>query len=526
MKALLMFKDQDFDLRQPLPPQAGILSQDLELEVLVAAMAGEDGFVSDVCYRAVLGSVSDLGTIRHRQQILADCLKNRDVVREIYALTVDSLEVQRQGHWGFFGRDTPDGALSRALELLQGYLPLLQRLRVIAETHSGKFSSEGFRRLFDALISELSDAYFGEINGHLRALQFKDGVFISAVLGKGNKGRKYVLRRDADTRPVWKRWLLGPHPTRFSFTIHPRDQAGWRGLERLRDRGIALVADALGQSADHVLSFFDMLRTELAFYVGCITLDERLAELGAHTAFPLPAATGDMKLIARGLYDICLALSLGRKVVGNDVDAGDKPLVVITGANQGGKSTLLRSVGLAQLMMQSGMFVAAESFSCDVRNGLFTHYKREEDSSMTSGKFDEELARMSTIVDSLNPSSVVLFNESFAATNEREGSEIAYQIVCALLDRGIRVVFVTHMYDLARRLSQQQKARGLFLRAERAVDGQRSFKLLEGAPLPTAFGRDLYRQIFDDDTSSIDNEAGRGGKWTDESLTVAAAPSR
>ena len=91
-----------------------------------------------------------------------------------------------------------------------------------------------------------------------------------------------------------------------------------------------------------------------------------------------------------------------RRVVGNDVTADHKDLVIITGANQGGKSTFLRSVGLAQLMMQCGLFVAAEAFCSTVCDGLFTHYKREEDAAMQSGKFDEELGRMSDIVDHLS----------------------------------------------------------------------------------------------------------------------------
>jgi DNA mismatch repair ATPase MutS len=54
----------------------------------------------------------------------------------------------------------------------------------------------------------------------------------------------------------------------------------------------------------------------------------------------------------------------------------------------------------------------------------FTHYKREEDATMTSGKFDEELSRMSEIADEIRPRSLLLCNESFASTNEREGAEI------------------------------------------------------------------------------------------------------
>ncbi len=60
---------------------------------------------------------------------------------------------------------------------------------------------------------------------------------------------------------------------------------------------------------------------------------------------------------------------------------------------------------------------------------------------------------MSSIVDNMTPSSIVLLNESFASTNEREGSEIARQIVRALLETGIKVFYVTHLFDLAQGFS-------------------------------------------------------------------------
>jgi DNA mismatch repair ATPase MutS len=195
------------------------------------------------------------------------------------------------------------------------------------------------------------------------------------------------------------------------------------------------------------------------------------------------------------LRDASLALYPDQRVVGNDVDADDKDLIVITGANSGGKSTFLRSAGLAQVMMQAGMFVCAKSLTASTASRVFTHFIREEDSTMTSGKLDEELARMSSIVDQLTPDSYVLFNESFAATNEREGAEIARQIVGALLDSGVLVSFVTHQYTLASNLYRACRDRSLFLRADRSRDGVRTFKLVEGEPLRTSFGEDLYRRI-------------------------------
>jgi DNA mismatch repair ATPase MutS len=93
---------------------------------------------------------------------------------------------------------------------------------------------------------------------------------------------------------------------------------------------------------------------------------------------------------------------------------------------------------------------------------------------------------------------MVLFNESFAATNEREGSEIGRQIVCALLEKGIKIFFVTHLYAFAHGFVVERMERALFLRAERQADGQRTFKLVEGEPLQTSFGGDLYNMIFGD----------------------------
>jgi len=284
----------------------------------------------------------------------------------------------------------------------------------------------------------------------------------------------------------------------YSYTLHPRDDYGARALGELRDRSLNHVANAVAQSADHVESFLNTLRRELAFFIGCLNLADQLILLGEPITFPKPAPINERQLSCESLYDITLALTMQQKVVGNDIMADGKDSIIITGANQGGKSTFLRSVGLAQLMMQSGMFVPAKSFAANVCSGLFTHYKREEDTSMQSGKFDEELVRMSIIVDNLKPGAIVLFNESFAATNEHEGSEIARQVISALLERQIKVLFVTHLYEFARGFLGKPVGNVLFLRAERKPDGTRTYKLVKGEPLPTSYCLDLYHRIFED----------------------------
>jgi hypothetical protein len=492
MKALLMHPDQDFDLQRDLPPHQAALTQDLELSTLFGAMAGGDQFLYEVAERAVLSSLQDPEAICYRQQVLTDCLQQPAVIRELYGIAVETIQRERK-IWGVF-MNSPDTILHHSLQVLELFLGILKRLRAIADRQAGNFRSEGFTRFFAMLATELDEEYFATVEAHLQELKFRRGLLLSAELGKGNKGIRHVLRRAPELS--WRERLGLGTGSGYGFTIPDRDENGFKALEELRARGINQVANALAQSTDHILSFFAMLRAELGFYVACLNLHERLADKGEPTCFPEPVAPGPRALAAHGLYDVCLALHTQAGVVGNDVDADNRSLVMITGANQGGKSTFLRSVGVAQLMMQCGMFVAAHSLRASVVDGVFTHFKREEDATMESGKLDEELGRMSEIADAIAPNSLLLCNESFAATNEREGSEIARQVVRALLDSGVVVFFVTHLFDLADGFYQEELATALFLRAERQPDGRRTFRLVGGEPLPTSYGEDSYRRVF------------------------------
>jgi DNA mismatch repair ATPase MutS len=498
MKAFLMYRDQDFDVQRKLPWHEQALTQDLELTTLIDAMARGDKFVWDVACKAVVLSLDDVDTILYRQDILKDCVKNAAIVRDLYAIAVEAIESERKV-WSFL-RDFPHGILQRSVEVLELFVERLKKLKAIADEHAQEFASAGFTALFAMLTAELEEEYFARVENHLRELRFRGGALISAELGKGNKGTDYRLRKRPEKKQTWLERIFARKPPAYTYYIPDRDESGPRYLAELQDRGINLVANALAQSTAHILSFFTMLRTELAFYVGCVNLHEQLAQLGEPTCFPAPVAPGERRHSYRGLYDVCLALSMKQKVVGNDEDADRRDLVMITGANQGGKSTFLRSIGLAQLMMQCGMFAPAEAFCANICEGVFTHYKREEDTTMQSGKFDEELSRMSAIVEHIKPNAMLLFNESFAATNEREGSEIGRQIVSALLEKRIKVFYVTHLYELAHGFYDKKMENAVFLRAERQADGGRTFKLIEGEPLQTSYGEDLYKAIFGTDS--------------------------
>lgn len=475
------------------------LTADLGLDAVWRRMADGDPFLYEAARRCMLSSVADAGVILYRQEALADCLRLPDLAWELYGLALDALENEQESGWLWRGAGVGP-VLHRSVEVLGRQLGVLRELRALALGHRDDVRSPAFRRFFAMVAAELDEEYLARVGAHIDELRFARGLLQSVALGPGLKGRDHVVRRQAPAG--WADRLPFRHRGRGSFHVAPRDEAGTRALEELRARGLGRVAHAVAESAEHVRRFFTTLRIELAFYLGCVNLHQELTGRGEPVCMPVPAPGDGSSVVAEGLYDVSLGLHVDRPLVGNDVGADGRSLVVITGANQGGKSTLLRAIGQAQLMMQCGMFVGARRFDARVREQIHTHFAREEDAGMRGGKLDEELRRMSRIARCITPASLLLCNEFFASTNEREGSEIARQVVRAMLERGITVVVVTHMYDLAHGFWAEGRDDALFLRAERTPDGRRTFRLLEGEPLSTSYGADSYRRIFGTDPAA------------------------
>jgi MutS domain V len=494
VRARLLFADRDRNEREPRTGEEDLIG-DLELETLWAAMAQQDPVIYESARSTLLEGLTDPEQIRYRQHVLADCLAKPDVVREIYTLAVQAVADVKEVFRSFFNR-TGEARIRYSVRVLELFDERLQRLRAIADSDGAEFGSEGFIQFFQTIQRELDDDYFDEVHNHLRRLSFSGGVLATARLGKRGQGVDYVLHEPRRDHRLLR--LFDPPVKRpsFSYKVPARDEAGGQAIGALRDRVLTPVAEAAGEATDHITQFFNALRAELGFYVGCLNLRDHLTAKEVPLTMPEPHPLGSQIRNARGLYDPCLSLRFQQRVQPNDLRGDGKLVIIITGANQGGKSTFLRSLGLAQLMMQAGIFVAAEQYAATVVPQVFSHYKREEDPTMTGGKFDEELARMSELMAAVTRGDLLLFNESLAATNEREGSEIADELLRALTDRTNTIVYVTHLYELARRLYERGSDRVLFLRAEREDSGRRSFRVTEGAPLPTSYATDVYRQLF------------------------------
>ncbi|MBL1073725.1 DNA mismatch repair protein [Nocardia sp. 2] len=456
------------------------LATDLGLDELFTVMAAGDEFLADVVRTIVPVSLTDIEVIRYRQRVLADCCADPAMLRALYAIAAEATTVRRYM-----------GGLAVLLQPLEALIGHLRRLRRTCERYAASCTAPGLVRFRDTVRAQLDDDYLDSLEKHAAALYFEDGLLFSAALGVGNKPARIMLHEPA--KPA-KRGLFGRRSgSGFEATSH--FEHNHDPLKPVIQPAIAAVTEVVARVTDNVQEFFRRLRTELAFYLGCVHLHERLTAMGAPVCFPDPAPMGAAALDCRDLRDTALALT-STAVVGNDITGAGITFLVVTGANSGGKSTFLRSVGTAQLLMQAGIFVPARTFTAGLRDGVFTHFVRAEDPTMTHGRLDEELARMRAITDALRPAGMLLCNEPFASTNDRDATAIATPILSALLASGVTVVLVTHLYDYAHQRHAAAHPTDLFLRPARTGDGARTYHLTPAAPEPTSHGDDVFAATF------------------------------
>lgn len=105
MKVRLLHRDRDFDFAAALPVNSDDLAADLALPALLDAMSGGETFLRDVAGKVLLASLTDPEAIRYRQEVLADCMAEPDVIRELYDIAVSTLGEKRRA-WASFPQTT------------------------------------------------------------------------------------------------------------------------------------------------------------------------------------------------------------------------------------------------------------------------------------------------------------------------------------------------------------------------------------------------------------------------------------
>ncbi len=460
--------------------------------------------------------------IYYRQDIMQDCFAHGQFIKELYAGARDVMT-----RWEKLGKKEMNkpGVREKSIHLvaevkvLRLFVDSLSDLKKLCQSYQDRFQSRGLKQFCQEVVESFSDQWEEKLRTVLEDITFFSAGEEEYTLGGGDgkvRQAKIVLdcrvgsgvklddlRLDVVEsvskkykRVKEKKTVMERFATTFAAepTVILKDPILLEDLSQLEGQVVKFIMNVYRPFMNDCGDFFEELYMQAAFYRACFNLYVRSQNTKLEMCFP-KVCDGDC-LRFTDLMEYSMAIFRSSVPVGNTSGIDHKRLLIVTGANQGGKSTFLRSIGIAQVMLQCGMFVCAARFESGIFPDFFTHFTRREDSAMNSGRLDEELKRIDQIVRHLGESSMVLLNESFATTTEEEGSVIAYDVVRALVEAGVKVLTVTHLLSFAKKVYAQKRPEVAFLSAERKENGVRTFKMIPGEPELTSFGLDLYDRMI------------------------------
>jgi DNA mismatch repair protein MutS len=299
----------------------------------------------------------------------------------------------------------------------------------------------------------------------------------------------------------------------------------FRDLALVLEKAALPVAQALKRYAGINGDFLAGLRQELPFYLGALRLIGWLRAHGLPVCRPELAPADERVNYVRDSYNVDLALYLAnragppgagtdfgsgtgaggtsaRGVVTNDIAFGPEGrIIVLTGPNQGGKTTYIQAIGLVQVLAQAGLYVPGrEARICPV-DAIFSHFPVEENLAGATGRFGDEAKRLQAIFARVTRHSLVLLNESLSSTSAGESFYIGQDILRALRLLGVRAIFSTHLHELAagiEELNQAGPGDSLIVSMVASPVGQEagalSFKVVFGPPLGRSYAREIAQR--------------------------------
>lgn len=223
------------------------------------------------------------------------------------------------------------------------------------------------------------------------------------------------------------------------------------GVARINQDIFNALCDFTAQGCAYIDPVLLQFERETQFYLSWIRFTNRIAS--KNLTFSIPQLVVDHQVQARAAFDLALADKLcasGLDVVSNDFYlAGQERIFVITGPNQGGKTTFARTFGQMHYFANLGLSVPGQNVRLQFFDRIFTHFEREEALTALHGKLYDDLVRVRDILEAATSDSLIILNEIFNSTSLQDAQFLADKVLRQIIGLGALGICVTFMDELA-----------------------------------------------------------------------------